>query len=317
MNDDSYQPWMKWGLLAAGVYNLTWGSWVIFRPNDLFDWTGIPRPVYAGIWQCVGMIVGVYGIGYLIAARDPLRHWPIVLVGLLGKIFGPIGMFQNWLIVPPGTSGRFPASWFWLNVTNDLIWWVPFGAILYAAFRKWNAPLDTSVLSVAQANEAAMTQYRQSLSEVTQQRAALVVFLRHRGCTFCRQMLSQIAERRTEIEASTTIVLIHMGDEDDQSQAYFDSFGLGDVARISDPQTRLYRAYGIPRGKVRQLFGPSVWWRGFKAAILQRHAVGGLGGDGFQLSGAFVVRDNEIISGEHHPTAADGSDYCELAKQAV
>ena len=39
-------------------------------------------PRYPQIWQCVGMIVGVYGVGYLVAASDPLRHWPIVLVGM-------------------------------------------------------------------------------------------------------------------------------------------------------------------------------------------------------------------------------------------
>jgi hypothetical protein len=40
------------------------------------------------------MLVGVYGIGYAIAAFDPWRHWPIVLVGLLGKLLGPIGLAQ-------------------------------------------------------------------------------------------------------------------------------------------------------------------------------------------------------------------------------
>ena len=51
-------------------------------------------PTYPEIWQCVGMIVGVYGIGYAIASADPLRHWPIILVGFLGKIFGPLGFAQ-------------------------------------------------------------------------------------------------------------------------------------------------------------------------------------------------------------------------------
>ena len=83
--------WAKWWLRAAGVYNLAWGAIVIAFPHVLFDACGILRLNYPEIWQCVGMIVGVYGIGYLIAAEDPHRHWPIVLVGLLGKVFGPIG----------------------------------------------------------------------------------------------------------------------------------------------------------------------------------------------------------------------------------
>jgi hypothetical protein len=75
------------------------------------------------------MIVGVYGIGYGIAAFAPLRHWPIVLVGLLGKVFGPIGFLDAAL------RGEMPWRCGWLIVTNDLIWWLPFTALLLAARR--------------------------------------------------------------------------------------------------------------------------------------------------------------------------------------
>lgn len=47
-------------------------------------------PGYPWIWQCVGMIVGVNGDGHAVVALDSLRHWPVVLVGLLGKVLGPI-----------------------------------------------------------------------------------------------------------------------------------------------------------------------------------------------------------------------------------
>ncbi len=76
------------------------------------------------------MIVGVYGIGYLIAAFDSRTHWPIVLVGLLGKIFGPIG-FASTLM-----RGTFPPLFGLTIVTNDLIWWVPFTMILIDAVRQ-------------------------------------------------------------------------------------------------------------------------------------------------------------------------------------
>jgi hypothetical protein len=94
-----------------------------------FELAGMPAPQYPEIWQCVGMIVGVYGVGYAIAASDPARHWPIVLVGLLGKIFGPIGFL--------GAVLRGKLSWAlgWTIVGNDLIWWVPFVAILCHAWR--------------------------------------------------------------------------------------------------------------------------------------------------------------------------------------
>ena len=120
--------WAPTWLRAAGVYNLVWGAVTIAFPHLLFDLTGAARPNYPEIWQCVGMIVGVYGVGYWVAAADPRRHWPIVFVGLLGKLFGPIGFaIALW-------KGTFPPAFGLTILTNDLIWWVPFALMLWDAF---------------------------------------------------------------------------------------------------------------------------------------------------------------------------------------
>jgi small multidrug resistance pump len=122
--------WMRSVLIAAGAYNLVWGGLAILAPEFSFRIVGMQPPRYPELWQCIGMIVGVYGVGYLAAATDPLRHWPITLVGLLGKVFGPIG-FAGALI-----SGRFPLAFGWNILTNDLIWWLPFAGILWAAWKQ-------------------------------------------------------------------------------------------------------------------------------------------------------------------------------------
>ncbi len=116
-------------LVCAAFYNLVWGALVVAFPHAWFDRIGLARLNYPGIWQCVGMIVGVYGVGYLIASRDPLRHWPIVLVGLVGKVLGPIGF------VISVSRGELPWSFGWIIVTNDLVWWLPFAAVLWRAWR--------------------------------------------------------------------------------------------------------------------------------------------------------------------------------------
>ena len=132
-------PWMRWVLAAAGVYNLAWGALAILAPQWSFRAVGMEVPNYPELWQCIGMIVGVYGIGYLCAATDPLRHWPVVLVGLLGKVLGPIG-FAGALL-----SGRFPLAFGWNILTNDLAWWVPFALILLAAWRAAASAGDRAV----------------------------------------------------------------------------------------------------------------------------------------------------------------------------
>jgi small multidrug resistance pump len=121
---------LQWVLVLAAVYNVLWGAWVVLYPMMLFDWLAMPQPNYPELWQCVGMIVGCYGIGYAAAARDPYRHWPVVLVGLVGKVAGPLGFVKAVLF-----DKTFPLG-FGVNIlTNDLVWWVPFGLILLGAYK--------------------------------------------------------------------------------------------------------------------------------------------------------------------------------------
>jgi hypothetical protein len=83
---------MRTWLLAVAVEQTSCGAHGSApRYDQLFTLVGMD-PLTApgrGIWQCLGMVIGVYGVGYFIASRDPVRHWPIVFVGLLGKIFWP------------------------------------------------------------------------------------------------------------------------------------------------------------------------------------------------------------------------------------
>lgn len=327
MHSKKISSWPAFVLRSAAIYNLAWGAWVIAIPNHLFDLTGIERPNYPGIWQCVGMIVGVYGIGYWIAARDFVRHWPIVLVGLLGKIFGPIGFLQSAL------AGLLPWSWGFMILTNDLIWWVPFVGMLYLALKITSDPqhaaANTGVarnlsdptfstteyqpqpkpqsesLSVEQVSRAMMVSNGQNLWDFGQRRKLLLVFVRHAGCTFCRETLSELKAQLPKLQESNTIpIVVHLGTAQD-GQKMLERSGLPGVLAISNPSAELYRAYHLKRGQLSQLLGPRVWWRGFQSAILKRHGTGALVGDGFQLGGAFLVENGRIT--KSFP-ATDASD---------
>lgn len=120
--------WMKYVLLLAGVYNVLWGALNILFPTMIFTAIGMEFPRYPELWQCIAMIIGTYGAGYFIAATAPYRHWPIVLVGLLGKLAGPVGF--SWALL----NGTLPGLFGLTIITNDLIWWIPFSRILYQAY---------------------------------------------------------------------------------------------------------------------------------------------------------------------------------------
>ena len=116
-------------LSLAALYNLAFGAWAILSPLSFFTLFGLAAPNHPAIWQCLGMVVGVYGAGYAWASVRPDLVKPIVALGLAGKILGPIG----W--VATVASGEWPVSTFTLILFNDLAWWLPFGLILLEGTR--------------------------------------------------------------------------------------------------------------------------------------------------------------------------------------
>ncbi len=305
---------LKRWLVAAGIYNLLFGVVAILLPNRMLSWLGADPLRYPELWQCIGMIVGVYGIGYLIAARDPARHWPIVFVGLLGKILGPIGFAWS------AFQGTFPPSFGWVILANDVIWWIPFAAILWYAFRAY-ATTDSSE-TITDGEGRLPSQYLRSdegetLASLSANEPLMVVFLRHSGCTFHREALSDLVVARPALnEAGVGLAIVHMGDQLEMGKKGRDC-PLTDVARFSDPQRKLYREFGLEHGRLGQLLGPAVWKRGFQSCVLDGEGVGPLGGDGFQMPGVFVICRGQRLVSYRHKHAGDRPDYTKLAEQGA
>lgn len=302
--------WMSRWLWAAGIYNIAWGGAMGLAPVWTMNRLGVNPPtleLWPQLWACIGMIVGVYGVGYLIASRDPARHWPIVLVGLLGKVLGPIGFVQAAL------QGQLPWSMGVTILTNDLLWWIPFSMILWHAIQSaWPEPASADVPLDA-ALGLLRDQQGQSLRAMTDQAATLVVLLRHSGCTFCRQTLADLARQQDAIrKANVQIALIVPADSTQTIQALTNRYQLADAALFSDPDRVLYRALDVGRGTFGQLLGPRVWING-AIAMMQGHGIGKLEGDGFQMPGAFVISHGKVIRAFRHATAGDRPDLQELA----
>ncbi len=49
------------------------------------------------------------------------------------------------------------------------------------------------------------------------------------------------------------------------ARRFFVRYGLGSISRIADRDQSLYRAFGLKRGNIIQLFGPGNWVRGLSA----------------------------------------------------
>lgn len=126
---DRFVPWFY----AAAVYNALWGFAVLAFSSSIVELLGLEPLRYPALFQVVGMIVGVYAIGYWLLAKDPVRYCGFIWIGLAGKVFGPVGFL--WY----AARGELPWQFGWTLIFNDLIWWPAF--FLFAV-RHARSPLD-------------------------------------------------------------------------------------------------------------------------------------------------------------------------------
>jgi hypothetical protein len=108
----------------AALYNLGFGLWAGFAPDSFFNLFDLPPPLYPALWRCIGMLVGTYALAYGYAVWRPERAAPLIAVGLVGKILGPVG----WVVMVH--SGEWSLRTFPLVLFNDIVWWLPFALFL-------------------------------------------------------------------------------------------------------------------------------------------------------------------------------------------
>ncbi len=165
-------------------------------------------------------------------------------------------------------------------------------------------------MAVGEAELLAMTKTDKgpTLAELSHASPVLLMLLRHEGCTFCRNAMSDIARHRRKIEGlGTRIVLGHMNSEE-TFRAFAQRYGLADLPMVSDPQRFLYRGLGLPRGNFWQILGPKVIWGGLKS-VLAGHFPGKVSGDIFQLPGAFLLHHGQVVKAHRFSSSADRPDY--------
>ena len=169
------------------------------------------------------------------------------------------------------------------------------------------SPLATECL------ESAKTQSGASLADLSRKGPVLVVFLRHCGCTFARQSLGDVAAHRAAIEAAgITIVIVHM-QSDVEAQQLLTRYQLSDVPRIADPQQTLYQSFELQRGTLWQVAGPVNWWRAI-TSMMSGHLASVPSADIFQLPGAFLIHNGQIINAFRARNSSDQPDYAELTR---
>ncbi len=118
-------------LVAACIHSLVWAVFIMAMPElaaKVYGFTKTPRELH--LWQGTGLFILLLGIGFGLAAGDPIQHWGLVLMGFMAKMLGAAGMcfavFQ----------GQESTKVLWLLPINDIIWCVPFLLIILHARRQ-------------------------------------------------------------------------------------------------------------------------------------------------------------------------------------
>jgi hypothetical protein len=121
-----------------------------------------------------------------------------------------------------------------------------------------------------------------------------------------------VAARRLALEAAgTQLAFVHMA-SDEEADYWFSRYGVPDVPRVSDPDKRLYRTFGLEQATLRELAHPRVWWPWFQTAIMSGFGAGFAGPNWRQLTGVFVVHQGHLLAAIRHRNSSDRPDYLAL-----
>lgn len=307
--------WIPIMLRFAGITNAVWGLTFALFTDVMLRWAGLPEPFFLFPWKMLGLVAVIFGAAYYLAATDPVRHVLIICVGFFIKVTGVVMLISFY------SSGVIPTRLAFFFSLKDAIWSVVFAVILYYIFKAWQAPNDDEHNPDVPLSDALLkftTQQGSSLYDLSFRKPVFLVFLRHFGCTFCREAMADIQRHRQEIEGEgMQIVFVHMG-KPIEAEIFFEKYGFTQAPSVSDPMGVLYNTFQLKRGSFRQLFGINSWIRGIKAGIIKTHGIGWLIGDGFRMSGVFVIYKGEMLKSYRHAYASDRPDYlglasCELA----
>jgi peroxiredoxin len=147
------------------------------------------------------------------------------------------------------------------------------------------------------------------LGDVWVDRPALVVWLRHFGCLFCREQAAELDAARPRIEAMGA-ELVFVGNGTPRAARWFrDKFAPGSTM-LTDPDLRSYQLIGARSGILSTL-GPRAWGPGLRA--FRRGArQSSVKGHPFQQGAVLLITPDGDVAYSHisvaagdHPTLAE------------
>jgi hypothetical protein len=158
------------------------------------------------------------------------------------------------------------------------------------------------------------TESGRTLLELVDESPLLLIFLRHFGCSFCRQTLDDVSRIREQIEGrGVRPVFVHLGTPE-RAKPYFDYYHLSDIERVSDPEASLYGspAFQVQRKNVFTQFLIPAVWKAWLLGAVRQHGMGMIQEDADQMPAVFYLRERAIAREYRYKTIADRPEYLKL-----
>jgi hypothetical protein len=144
-----------------------------------------------------------------------------------------------------------------------------------------------------------------SLRDQLGDRPTLLVFLRHFGCTFCRETVAELREAAAAPAYPPVLFVFQASPTEGRALLRRD---WPEARAVADPEFVLYEAFGVQRGSLLQLFGPGVFRAG-RRAYKKGYENGPRSGDIFRMPGVFLVRGERILRQHSYRHAGDHPDF--------
>lgn len=304
-----FPEWASMMLKLTGITTAFWGLTLALFPDILFRWAGMPDPQYLFPWKMIGVIAVVFGVFYFVAAFNPARHIIVISIGLVIKLIEFIFILTYWI------GDVFPLKLALYFFAKDVVLLFPLIIVLYLIFKSQQQARQDPLpaLSLPEVLSRFMTVKGKSLKELSDEQPVLLIFLRHFGCTFCHEALTEIHKKHEAIEKEgVKIVLVHMASSE-EAQQYFKQYALQGIDHISDPNCTLYTNFRLKRTNLKQMLKLKPWKASAELDVLWKFGSEKPAGDRFRMPGVFLIYKEELLKSYKHESVSDRPDYVALA----
>lgn len=163
--------------------------------------------------------------------------------------------------------------------------------------------------------EEVLTNTGERLDNLAENTCLLMVFLRHFGCSFCRETMTDLSQVRDQLEElGVQPIMVHMVSSKLADQI-LPLYNLDDIPHISDPEKTLYSRFGFTQTNWKHIMHPTVLWRSFMAGVVKGHLAGKPVGDPYQMPGLILYKDKKVLNKFVYQRVCDRPDFINFAKQ--